>query len=251
MGLLESVTATFVKQSREILGENLVGVYLHGSAAMGCLNEKKSDIDLLTVVDMALPDAIKRRYMDMVVGLNADVPGKGVELSVVRKNVCKPFLYPTPFELHFSAAHLQWYKANPSDYIDKMQGIDRDLAAHFMITYHRGKRLCGKEIKDVFEQVDREFYFDSIWNDIKDAEEEIMADPTYMILNLCRVLAYKKDGLILSKQEGGNWGVGNVPGKYHGLILQALDEYVSGQAPAWNEGCAHDYAAYMIGRIRG
>ena len=41
MGLLESVTATFVKQSREILGENLVGVYLHGSAAMGCLNEKR------------------------------------------------------------------------------------------------------------------------------------------------------------------------------------------------------------------
>lgn len=73
MGLLERVTATFVKQSREILGENLVGVYLHGSAAMGCLNEKKSDIDLLTVVDMALPDAIKRRYMDMVVGLNADL----------------------------------------------------------------------------------------------------------------------------------------------------------------------------------
>lgn len=40
MNLLESVTEAFVRKSREILSENLVGVYLHGSAVMGCFNEK-------------------------------------------------------------------------------------------------------------------------------------------------------------------------------------------------------------------
>ena len=250
MNILENVLENFVKQSQNILGDNLVGIYLHGSAVMGCFNEKKSDIDLLIVVDTALSNEIKRRYMDMVVELNTYAPEKGIELSIVRKNVCKPFIYPTPFELHFSITHLQWYKANPSDYINKMNGTDKDLAAHFTIIYHRGKRLWGKEIKDVFEQVSREFYFDSIWNDIENAEEEIMANPTYIILNLCRVLAYKKDGLILSKQEGGNWGIDNVPEKYHCLILHALDEYLSDRSMEWDENCACDYVAYMIEQIK-
>ena len=115
MSILESVTETFVTESREILGENLVGVYLHGSAAMGCFNEKKSDIDLLVVVGDRLSDETKKRYMDMVVKLNGDAPEKGIEMSIVRKDVCRPFVYPTPFELHFSIAHLEWYQENPAD----------------------------------------------------------------------------------------------------------------------------------------
>lgn len=248
---LESITKEFVEQSRSILGDNLAGVYLHGSAAMGCFNALKSDIDLLVVVKGDVPDRIKRRYMDMVVALNACAPQKGLELSIVREAVCRPFIYPTPFELHFSNAHLNWYQANPTEYIEKMRGTDKDLAAHFTIIYHRGKRLWGKEIRDVFEEVGQEAYFDSIWCDIQDAETEIMENPVYIILNLCRVLAYKEEGLILSKAEGGSWGLENVPAAYRPLISQALRAYLhSGFLREPEEGCAREYAAYMTGRIR-
>ena len=155
--ILDNITKKFVEQSQSILEDNLVGVYLHGSAAMGCFNSQKSDIDLLVVVNGDIADEIKRRYMDMVVELNAYAPKKGIEMSIVRKDVCRPFIYPTPFELHFSNTHLEWYQTNPSDYIDKMNGTDKDLAAHFTIICHRGKCLCGREIKDVFEEVSREF----------------------------------------------------------------------------------------------
>ncbi|MDE5590391.1 MAG: DUF4111 domain-containing protein [Acetatifactor sp.] len=248
--ILDNITKKFVEQSQSILEDNLVGVYLHGSAAMGCFNSQKSDIDLLVVVNGDIADEIKRRYMDMVVELNAYAPKKGIEMSIVRKDVCRPFIYPTPFELHFSNTHLEWYQTNPSDYIDKMNGTDKDLAAHFTIIYHRGRCLCGREIKDVFEEVSREFYFDSIWCDIEDAEKEIMENPTYMILNLCRVLAYKEDELILSKQEGGKWGLENVPEIYHPLILQALNEYSFDEAIKTDRDRACEYAAYMINRIR-
>lgn len=83
--------------------------------------------------------------------------------------VCNPFAYPTPFELHFSIAHLEWYRSNPDDYVEKMNGTDKGLAAHFTIIRHRGKKLCGKEIKDVFSIVSKEDYFDSIWHDIEGA----------------------------------------------------------------------------------
>ena len=246
MNILETITETFVKGSREILGDNLVGVYLHGSAVMGCFNEKKSDIDLLVVVNEEISDEIKMRYMDMVVRLNADAPQKGIEMSIVRKDACKTFIYPTPFELHFSITHLEWYKADPADYVAKMKGTDKDLAAHFTIIYHRGKCLYGEEIKNVFEKISREDYFDSIMSDIENAEEDITQNPVYIVLNLCRVLAYKREGLILSKKEGGEWGLKNLPKKYHALILQALSEYTANEVKEWNEKDTKEYAQYML-----
>lgn len=250
MDALSDLLKSFVAQSQKILGDNLIGIYLHGSAVMGCYNEKKSDIDLLVVVKEAIPDNIKHRFMDMVAELNTYAPPKGIELSIVKREVCNPFVYPTPFELHFSITHLEWYKTNPLDYIDKMKGTDKDLAAHFTIIYHRGKCLYGNDIKDVFGAVSKEDYFDSIWNDIEEAETEIMDNPTYIILNLCRVLAYKEEELILSKEEGGKWGMRNVPEKYQTLIVQALDEYLSDKSTEWDADTAHEYAAYMITQIK-
>ena len=91
---LEKLTDEFVIQSKQILGDNLTGIYLHGSAVMGCFNDKKSDIDLLVVVKNDIPKEIKKQYMDMVIELNKKAPEKGLELSIVKESVCNPFVYP-------------------------------------------------------------------------------------------------------------------------------------------------------------
>ena len=250
MDILAAVTEAFTARSRAILGDNLAGVYLHGSAVMGCFNEKKSDIDLLTVVNGGVPDGVKRAYMDMVVGLNALAPQKGIEMSVVRRDVCKPFVYPTPFELHFSNGHLAWYEKDPADYIAKMNGVDWDLAAHFTVLRARGKRLFGEEIEDVFGEVEREYYIDSIWRDIEGAEEDIAEDPTYIALNLCRVLARVRDGLILSKREGGQWGLAHLPDRWHGLLRDALRAYESDGALQPDPDAATAFAAELLRDIK-
>lgn len=239
----------FIEENRRILGSALTGIYLHGSAVMGCFNAGKSDIDLIVVIREEISDETKLRYMDMVVGLNEQAPAKGIELSVVRESVCRPFVYPTPFELHFSPAHLNWYRSAPEDYVEKMRGTDRDLAAHFTILYHRGKALYGKPVKEVFARVSRACYLDSILNDIRDAETEISEDPMYLTLNLCRVLAYQEESLILSKREGGEWALDHLPESWAGLIRSALLEYETGAPMNFEEGTAAAFAAYMLKRI--
>ena len=47
--------------------------------------------------------------------------------------------------------YLRWYRDNPIEYIEKMKGTDKDLAAHFVVTKKRGIVLYGKDIEDVFE----------------------------------------------------------------------------------------------------
>lgn len=253
----EELLAAFVEQSCHILGDNLMGIYLHGSAVMGCFNPAESDIDLILVVKDEVPDTTKRQFMDMVVELNSRAPKKGLELSIVKEEVCKPFVYPTPFELHFSVAHLNWYRTNQEDYVAKMKGTDKDLAAHFTIIYHRGQVLYGKAIREVFAEVSHEAYMDSIWCDIEGAAEDILDSPMYIILNLCRVLGYKEEGLILSKKEGGEWMLGKLAEGDHGtltddfsgLIATALKEYATGLKMEFQETLAKQFAEYMLKKI--
>ena len=247
---LSDILAVFVEKSVQILQDQLAGIYLHGSAAMGCFNPAKSDVDLIVVVKDSVPDTVKRAYMDMVTELNGLGPAKGIEMSIVRQSVCKPFVYPTPFELHFSAAHLAWYRRDPEDYIAKMKGGDQDLAAHFTVIRRRGICLYGAPVQETFAEVPAPDYTDSIWNDVADAENEIAGNPMYLILNLARVLAYCRDGLVLSKKEGGEWALKALPGTYHSLIRDALREYAGGAEISYNAVLAGDFAAYMIKRIR-
>ncbi len=113
----EDLLCSITSAAKDILGDALRGVYLHGSLAMGCFNPEKSDIDLLLVINREMTDAQKRRFMEIVVELNARAPKKGLELSVVKEEVCRHFVYPTPFELHFSPAHLAWWQGDPEDYV--------------------------------------------------------------------------------------------------------------------------------------
>jgi len=240
----------FIQQNLMFLDHDLVGIYLHGSAAMGCFNPSKSDIDLIVVVRNALSQKTKRRYMDMLLELSQEAPAKGIELSIVQESVCKPFVYPTPYEFHFPLAPLEWYQSNPDEYMARMQGTDKDLAAHFTIIWHRGKTLYGKEIREVFSPVSHEAYLDSLWYDTAEARNDIRKNPVYTILNLCRVLAYVQENLILSKLEGGRWGLLNVSARYGSLISAALEEYQNNITMALDEALAVEYADYMLAQIR-
>ena len=231
--LIEWLTDNFVQQCRFAFGGSLVGVYLHGSAAMGCFDPRVSDIDLIVVVSEPPEDGVKSRFMKTVASLNKFAPAKGIEMSVVLDKYCKPFVYPTPFELHFSIAHLERFLSDPEGYIRSMNGTDKDLAAHFTIINHRGRALYGKHIREVFGEVPREDYLDSIINDISDARENIARDPMYVTLNLCRVLAFAREGLILSKAEGGKWGLEKLPAVYGGAIGAAAAAYAGEKAPAY------------------
>ena len=247
---MDSLIDEFVDRSKVILGDDLVGVYLHGSAVMGCFNPQKSDLDYIVVVDRPLSDAVKRAFLEMVVDLNGQGPAKGIEMSVVLRKVCRPFVYPTPYELHFSAGHLAAYRADPEGYIRRMQGDDKDLAAHFTIIRERGRCLYGAPIEDMFEKVPRGDYLDAIWYDVENAPEEIATYPMYLTLNLARVLAYGSEGLILSKKEGGAWALDRLPPEYHPLIRDALREYTESAPVVYDEALAKRYAAYAVGRIR-
>ena len=216
---------------QEILQDNLVGIYVHGSIAMGCFNPASSDIDFLVVVKDSLDNETKKKVIDFLLGLSESTPKNGLEMSIVLQDVLKNFTHPTSFELHYSNEWKQKYTAGEVDYTKPKK--DPDLAAHFTITKKRGICLTGKPISEIFFDVPEKHYVasiveDSEWsldNIFKGPDEGTCEVPVYTVLNLCRVLAFLQDKLITSKREGGEWGLANLPEEYKDTIQQALNTY--------------------------
>lgn len=249
MFIYGDITEALVQKSREVFDKKLTGVYLHGSLAMGCFNPDKSDIDVIVVTNGVISDSEKQRFMREIMDLNAYAPAKGIEVSVVKRKYCKPFIYPTPYELHFSPAHLERYKHSPEAYVREMKGTDKDLAAHFTVINNYGKVLYGEKISEVFGEVPRADYIDSIYYDIENAVFDIADDPVYVTLNLCRVLCFLCSGQCVSKADGGRWAL-NRPDFDSDIINEALNCYLSDREFLYDLSELQSFAQKMLKAIK-
>lgn len=73
-------------------------------------------------------------------------------------------------------------------------------------------------------------------------------------MNLCRVRGFLQDNLVLSKKSGGEWGLANMPERFHGVISEALLCYETEKemrAKTQEERNAlSEFAGEMLRRIR-
>jgi streptomycin 3"-adenylyltransferase len=234
---------------RALLADNLIGVYLHGSLAAGCHNPKRSDIDLLVATHRALTLEAKRALGEF--SLACDKQPRPLEWSVLARDQLHPWRYPTPYDFHtwdHLAADLadgQWQHWNDAELTDP------DLAAHITVLHQRGLCLFGKPISEIFPIIPREHYRDSILRDFEWGLARLADNPTYFVLNACRIAAFIRDGRVLSKDEGGEWGPRELPERLHGVVNQALAIYrgESGDQPFAETGLA-SFVAYVTPLVK-
>ena len=241
---MDGVTQDFL----DVLGDRLTGVYVHGSIAFGCFRWESSDVDFLAVVREPLTMGEKVEIIRRILNRVPDAPQKGIEMSVVTEAVCRDFVYPTPYELHYSNAHLAAYSEDIQGHCARLCGADPDLAGHFAVTRAKGIALYGKPVGEVFGEVPHEALMQSLRNDAMDAQENgILENPVYFVLNLCRVIACQEERLLLSKKEGGEWGLRSLPEEYEKTIQSALNAYVTGaEMPLDGAEAFRDYALARI-----
>lgn len=245
--LMEQIVAEY----SGILGGNLLGVYVHGSIAFGCFHPEKSDIDFLVVTEHA-PDLFqKERMIRLLMKLTPQAPQKGFEMSLVLREHCRNFVHPVRYELHYSAAWHEAYLRDMPGTLAQLQGVDPDLAAHFTVTRAVGMALVGPEPQEMFAPVPWEAYWDSIRGDVENAQEDVLENPVYVVLNLCRVLAAKCDGAVLSKAQGGRWGIEHLANCWHAPVRAALSAYETGKACACDAAMLRDFAEMMLREIIG
>jgi streptomycin 3"-adenylyltransferase len=218
-----------VSEFRGILKTNLIGIYLHGSLAMGCFNLRSSDIDLLVLTCRTISPRVRSTVARTLLSLSRS-PAP-MELSVIRRADLHPWRHPCPYDFHFSETwrgNFERFLADPAYRWRKPESGDPDLAGHITVLRERGKVLFGSPIDEVFPKIPRADFLDSILGDVLSPEFGLFSEtvsPVYMVLNVCRTLAYLQSGRILSKAEGGEWALENIPEQQRAIVEAALAVY--------------------------
>lgn len=220
-----------VQALRQCAGAHLIGVYLHGSLAMGCFAPCASDIDLLAVTDLPLTLHDKVGLARLLPGLS--LQPHPIEISLLSMDDLQPWRYPTPFDLHYSESWRQSFADDlASGAWQSWNGVrrsDEDLAAHITVLRARGRCLWGSPIGEVFPPVPYRDYVDSIQRDITWSLNRPTEQPGYAILNLCRTWAYLRTGEVRSKAEGGEWALMRLAENLRPALRAVLAGYAGGQ----------------------
>ena len=211
-----------------ILKDNYVGVYFHGLLRLGSFNPNKSDLDFIIVIKNKIDYKTKELIWDKMLENVHLFPKKGFEFSVVLEENCKNIKHPIPYELHGSRDWIEKYKLDKSTVINDDYKVDPDLASHFNVINVENLELdFGVPSKEVFSKVPLEYIIDSNYEDILECAKEIVNNPTYCILNMCRFYALIKDELTLSKYDGGKWALENMNSSFNDIIEHAMNDYMS------------------------
>lgn len=239
--LLEEIVASH----RLRLGQELVGIYLHGSRATGD-HGPSSDVDYLVVVKRPLNFDDKRKLVGELRELSRRAPAHGIEMSVITRATLRRFRHPAPFEFHFSRDWLERYERGEVDL--GTPRTDPDLASHVVQARERGRVLFGEAIQSVFPPIDRSYHVEATLNDASWILKNPGDHPLYTVLNLCRALAVVEGGMIPSKLEAAEWALERLPEKLHPLVREARRRY---QAGATGDGLDEREIAPLVSYVEG
>ncbi|WP_051189057.1 nucleotidyltransferase domain-containing protein [Halalkalibacillus halophilus] len=155
----------FKNSIKNILNDNYVGFYLHGSLAMGGYSPSRSDLDILVVTYTTLTEENHRCLARLLIEKsNKPTP---IEISILSVHQLNQWRHPSPFEFHYSEDWRGEFESmflNNNSFIPSNEKVttDPDLSAHITVTIHRGVCLDGEPIEDVFPIIPERDYISAI-----------------------------------------------------------------------------------------
>lgn len=219
---VNQVLEKMVAGIKDITGDNLVGIYLHGSLALGDFDPDNSDIDFMVVLREKLSDEQVERMGEMHQQLidSGEEWGKKLEGSYVTMEQLKS--EEPPFDSRPYLNEKTFYPA--ADY-----GYEWVLEKYAV--REKGIGLYGPEPKEVIERVEVDDVLAAVRRIFQDNWEPMLLDPKklesdwyqpYAILTLCRIMYAVEKGKIGSKQEAAGWVIENFGDRWRDVVDLAL-----------------------------
>jgi predicted nucleotidyltransferase len=239
-----------VEALERTLGNDLVGVYLHGSAVLGCFGPL-SDIDLVAVSKRAVSTDERRRLVTALLDISAPYepagPPRPVELDLVLGSALDPWQYPTPFDFHYGESHRERFEAGELELWERR--LSRDLAAHVTVLHHAGQPLVGPPVGQVFPEVPWADYVDALTHDLDWCRTRFAELPRYGVLSIARIWATLATGELQSKTSGAEWALPKLSAELRPALEHALDVYRGKEEERWMDLLVGEYIAFVADEI--
>lgn len=218
---LNALLADFTAGHERILGDNLIGLYLQGSAAVGDMDEY-SDVDFIGVLKHDLDGPVleelrqfHRETFDRTpeVQWAEHLEGSYFPLDVLKDNAA------TDYKLH---------------YLDNgAREMTRDTHCNTLVVrwclWEHAIPLSGPDFKTLIDPIPTNQLRAEIHKVMVDWEGWIHDDlepylnrfyQSFIVISYCRMLQTIDTGRVHSKPAGAAWGLANTDPKWHDLITK-------------------------------
>ena len=234
----------------DVLGPNIVGAYLFGSAVGGGLRPR-SDLDVLVVSKRALTCAEKRELVDRILPISwRQTPNgmfRGIELTVVVESDVKPWRYPPNRDFQYGGwLRLALERGESEPWAAKQ---DPDLASLIAQVLAANVALLGPPPAEVLDPVPLADVLDAIVADVDHWVGNIDADTRNGILALARVWSALVTGAMYSKDAAAAWALDRLPDEHKPVLARARHIYLTGDDDRW-EDIHEDVRSYVDHVVR-
>ncbi|KAL4734792.1 hypothetical protein BDV11DRAFT_46604 [Aspergillus similis] len=199
------------------LGDNLLAVYLFGSAGYDAYEPGASDVDVYAVIHEPISDY--KQLVRKISHASIPCPARKLEFVLFTKANAALQTSRPQFEMNFNTG-----RDMEDDYLNLDPSTEPQF--WFLIDLAMGRvlgtALFGPPAREVFAAPKVEWIFDSLIESLDwHRQQPLLASDG--ILNACRALRFAKTGTWGSKKDGGDWVIRHYKEHDVQVVSLALD----------------------------
>jgi streptomycin 3"-adenylyltransferase len=232
----------------DVLGGDVVGAYLFGSAVLGELRPD-SDLDVLAVSRRATTHEDRRRIVERLLAISGRA-GRRVELTIVVQSEVRPWRYPPRMDFQYGDwLRGEFERGNLEPWPSR---TNRDLATLITMVLLADTPLLGPPPADVLDAVPPGDLRRGMVEDLDSLLAELEPDTRNVLLTLARIWSTAESGVIRSKDAAADWALERLPDEHRAALAHARAIYLGEAEERWDGLAARvrPCADFIAGEIR-
>ncbi|MEU3410335.1 aminoglycoside adenylyltransferase family protein [Streptomyces sp. NPDC006658] len=217
----------------DVLGQDVIGTYLHGSCVLGGLRPA-SDVDVLVVSRRRMDEQDRRTLLDGLLRISGSRnKARPVELTVVVQSKVRPWRYPPTGDFLYG----EWLRADYEAGLVPQPEPMPDLALLITMTLTGDHPLTGPRPAQVLDPVPQADLVRASVAGIPGLLDDLHSDTRNVLLTFARIWTTLATGQIKSKDAAADWALAQLPPGHRSALEYARHLYLNCpySADSWSD----------------
>lgn len=208
----------------ELFENQLIGIYLYGSAILGGLHID-SDIDILVIINEHMSEATRSELTKRLMLISGEIgcsDKRPLEVTVVNLKDVTPLRFPPKYEYMYG----EWLREQMKVGNIPEADYDPDVALLLWQARNYSLSLRGPEAMKIIEPIPKKDIQKAIKYSLPNLVAGIKGDERNTLLTLARMWFTTSTGKICSKDAAAEWAIPRLPKKLAMLLEKARKAYL-------------------------
>lgn len=228
----------------DVLGHDVVGTYLFGSAVLGGLRPH-SDLDVMVVSRRRTTRDEKQRLVVRLLAVSGRP--RPVELTIVVEDEIRPWRYPPRMDFQYG----DWWRNEfeRGEVEPWPSPTNPDLASLVRMVLISDSPLLGPPAAEIFDPIPRRDYVDALLKGIAELLKTVQSDTRNVVLTLARIWFSIETDEVQSKDAAAEWALPRLPAHLRPVLARARAIYLGDEEERWDDLPPHAYAEHVTAEI--